>query len=105
MTKPWHLHEEANEEMTAAARWYEARESGLGDDFLRRIDETVRELERMPTLGSAMSGVDPKEGVRRWLVSRFPYQIIWVELDDEYRILAIAHLRRRADYWHGRLPR
>lgn len=105
MSKPWHFHAEAYEEMTAAAEWYEAREHGLGDDFLRNVDNAVRELEEMPTLGSPAVGIAPDEGVRRWLVPRFPYQIIWAELEDEYRILAVAHVRRRADYWHARRAR
>ena len=103
MTKPWHFHVAAFDEMTAAAQWYEQREPGLGDDFLARIDAALTELEAMPSIATALRGVPEHEGVRRWVVARFPYQIIWAELADEYRILAIAHLRREPGYWLGRL--
>ena len=38
----------AEEDIAAAALWYEARAAGLGADFLRAIDVTLAEIKRMP---------------------------------------------------------
>ena len=40
-------HPEAEEELAAAAQWYEARQPGLGDGFLDDFERTF------PALGSA----------------------------------------------------
>lgn len=42
------------------------------------------------------------EGIRRVVVNRFPYVVIYELVDLEIRILAIAHSRRREDYWRDR---
>ncbi len=45
-----------------------------------------------------------KFGVRRVLARRFPYSVVYIELSDEIRVLAIAHGSKRPAYWRGRLP-
>ena len=41
--------------------------------------------------------------VRRRAVTRFPYHVVYLELESHIRILAIAHDRRKPGYWHDRL--
>jgi hypothetical protein len=38
-------HSEANEELVGAARWYEERQPGLGDDFLDEVEHALRRIE------------------------------------------------------------
>jgi hypothetical protein len=40
--------------------------------------------------------------VRRFLVRRFPFGVLYQVADDEVFIVAVAHLRRRPSYWRGR---
>jgi hypothetical protein len=37
-------HPEADEELQAAARWYEQREPGLGEKFLAEFERTLRQI-------------------------------------------------------------
>ena len=39
---------------------------------------------------------------RHYVVRRFPYIIFYVELEEAIWIVAVAHGRRRPDYWRRR---
>jgi hypothetical protein len=53
-------------------------------------------------VGSFVPGVAEAVGARRVSLKRFPYTVVYVELDAELRVLAFAHMRRRPGYWHER---
>jgi hypothetical protein len=44
-----------------------------------------------------------EEDVRRCLVNRFPYGVLYSIESTEIFILAVMHLRRDPDYWKKRL--
>lgn len=48
---------------------------------------------------------EPEMGVRRQLVSGFPYAIFYVVEAGVVAIVAIAHHKQRPGYWVGRLGR
>ena len=93
----------AQADMAEASRWYDARQSGLGVEFLRSVGRVIARIETTPHTGSRVPGV-PDTDVRRVLVRRFPYHVVYVELPDRAQIVAIAHHRRRPRYWIGRVP-
>jgi toxin ParE1/3/4 len=102
MTKPVRLAREAREELHEAARWYADQRPELRAEFLAAIDEAMERLVRLaPHLGSPPS-IDPELGVKRVFVKRFPFSLYFVELPDRYRVLAVAHARRRPFYWRDR---
>ena len=39
---------------------------------------------------------------RRYLLRRFPFFVVFREVDDRVQIVAIAHAKRRPGYWLGR---
>jgi len=41
--------------------------------------------------------------VRRFILSGFPYDLVYVVLDDEIVIVAFAHHSRQPHYWKSRL--
>jgi len=41
--------------------------------------------------------------IRRCLIKRFPYSILYGINVDMIVIIAIAHLHRKPNYWQGRL--
>lgn len=43
-----------------------------------------------------------RPNVRRRLLRRFPYSILYTVDRDEVVILALAHQKRRPAYWHSR---
>ena len=40
--------------------------------------------------------------IRRKMLLRFPYTLMYSVRDGQIRILAVAHVKRRPFYWHGR---
>lgn len=92
------LHPEAEEEFEAAVAWYEERETGLGLDFAAEVREAIRLAQSMPLAWPRM-----EETIRRVLVHRFPYGVLYSIEGDRLHILAVMHLRRRPGYWRERI--
>jgi plasmid stabilization system protein ParE len=88
---------EAETELAEAAEWYEARAAGLGTEFLRALDAAIASIERQPK-GYAIVF----KNVRRALLRRFPYNVIYSASDDEILIVACIHGRRDPKRWQER---
>ncbi len=86
--------------MTEAALFYEGEASGLGADFLDDVQRAVDRLREHPRLGQVVSG-----DLRRGLLSRFPFSLIYTIEPEGLLIVAVAHQRRRPDYWRDRIDR
>ncbi len=82
----------------AAARYKEFRQ-GLGEAFADAVQNHFDELRRDPHLGGRPPGVSTDLPIRRLLLDRFPYAIVFLRADDELRVMAIAHGKRRPGYW------
>ena len=89
------LHPAADAELVEAVRYYEEEEEGLGERFEAEVMRCVRLIQRAP---EAAPVVRPM-GLRRKVLQRFPYSLIYAVEPDRIRIVAIAHQRRRPDYW------
>ncbi|MBK5280820.1 MAG: type II toxin-antitoxin system RelE/ParE family toxin [Nitrospiraceae bacterium] len=88
----------AQEEMTAASRYYQAQSTGLGTEFLAEVERTIAAIVSHPKAAPKV-----KPDIRRRLLKRFPFGILYVATVDEIVVLAVMHLRRRPGYWQGRL--
>jgi plasmid stabilization system protein ParE len=94
---PVEHHPLAEQELTAAALYYEERATGPGSDFLSEIERTEAFLAQFPVAGRILSG-----GNRRVSLRRFPYHLIFRIDGDRLFILAVAHHRRAPGYWQSR---
>jgi len=88
----------AEEEMIAAAQYYENQSTGLGAEFLIEVARTVAAIATHPKAAPKV-----KQEIRRRLLKRFPFGILYVATADEIVIIAVMHLRRRPGYWQERL--
>ncbi len=88
---------EAQRDLRSGTTFYEAQYPGLGEDFVLEIRRLCRRIVEAPRLGAE---VHP--GVRRRLVRRFPYAVLYAIEDSEVIVLAVAHQSRRPDYWTSR---
>ncbi|WKZ11950.1 MAG: type II toxin-antitoxin system RelE/ParE family toxin [Gammaproteobacteria bacterium] len=88
---------QAREELAAAIAFYEAESPGLGQDLAR---EARRLCSRI--LESPFAGVEIRPGIRRRLMRRFPYAILYGIDRGDVLIVAVAHQRRRPSYWRNR---
>jgi toxin ParE1/3/4 len=99
----WREHAEALDEYRAAANWYEANRPGWGDVFMDAVDAAItsildssfgwgfyRERHHEPPLYSRS-------------VAGFPFDIIYLRIENEVYIVAYAHERRRPGYWERRV--
>ena len=84
-------------EMLDAAKYYELQATGLGEDFLDKIDTAIQDISENPERWPIVRG-----RVRRRLVHRFPYALLYSVDPDEVVIQATMHLHRRPDYWTDR---
>jgi plasmid stabilization system protein ParE len=103
MTKPVRFSREAREDVLEAARWYSERRPELRAEFLADLDEAIDQVARYAHHLGSPPGIDPALGVRRVFFKRFPYSVFFVELPTRYRVLAVAHARRRPFYWRRRI--
>jgi plasmid stabilization system protein ParE len=90
-------HRLAEGEFAEAAGYYDQKSPGLGGAFVREIEACVASILEQPRAGRQLRG-----DVRRRLVHRFPYAVVYRIIDGGIRILAVMNLRRRPSYWAGR---
>jgi toxin ParE1/3/4 len=95
--------DDADAEYRLASRWYEARREHLGVEFMDAVDATIDQIVAMPRAGSQVRRLPADLIVRRRAVTRFPCHVVYLELATHIRILAIAHDRRKPEYWQDRL--
>ena len=88
----------AEQEMLDAARYYESQAAGLGEDFLSKVQSAVKDVAEHPDMGPVI-----RFDIRRRLVHRFPYGILYRICPEEIVIVAVMHLRRHPAYWLGRI--
>lgn len=91
------LHPEAYTELSQAMSWYENQAKGLGDSFLDEVEGAISAIKETPEQWPIYG-----EGVRSFLVHRFPFAIVYRHDDTKIQVLAVAHLRRKPGYWKGR---
>jgi toxin ParE1/3/4 len=103
MTKPVLVDDDALRELARAARWYERERAGLGDELVDVIEGVLRALPSGTPHALPVPGIANERRVRRVLVERFPYAVVFVETDAAFHVVAVAHLKRRPRYWSGRL--
>lgn len=92
----------AAHELSAAIDWYDAQRPGLGDDLLDQVHAAVHGVAESPAVGLPVPGCPPELGVRRVLVRRFPYAIVYRVAGEELQIVAFAHSKRKPGYWRDR---
>lgn len=88
----------ARQELDDAVAWYNEQATGLGRDFLDELDRAVRRAAAFP-----MSCTEIEPGVRRCLLARFPYGLIFGVDGKTLIVVAVAHLHREPRYWTPRL--
>ena len=88
----------ADREVDDAVIWYDNQLAGLGREFLDEIDRSVRLVRAYP---EASTEIEP--GIRRWLMARFPYSLIYGIDQETIVVIAVAHLHREPGYWVDRL--
>lgn len=83
--------------MTEAALYYEAAAPSLGHDFLDDVQHAIDVARERPEIGAVVA-----HGFRRILIRRFPSSLIYAIESEQIVVVAVAHQRRRPEFWKGR---
>ena len=92
------VHGEATEELDNAIKYYEKQKMGLGLDLLSEIEQALEKIKINPNLGTPHT----IQGLRRYVIRRFPFIIFYLEFEALIWVVAIAHGKRKPDYWKKR---
>ena len=97
----WRYHPEAAEELLEACIHYSEVSPELGRAFFASVEGSIEKIVSGPRIWPVI-----EDGVRRFVVRRFPYGIYYTLVDEDRVVLVVAimDLRRRPGYWRHRLP-
>ena len=85
---------EARFDIIEAQAWYEERAPGLGHEFSRAVDAAIAGILRFPRACPKVHGP-----VRKALLRRFPYSLLFLVEDDDIVVLACFHHRKDPRAW------
>lgn len=88
---------QAEAELQAARDWYDTQRSGLGQDFVDQVRETIVSVAERPASFPKVHGE-----VRRAILRRFPYGVFFRTTTEDIVILGIIHGRRHPRLWRSR---
>ena len=94
------FHPEARAEYLASIAYYEDERVGLGSEFVQDVESAIQMILVYPSAFPVI-GAD----VRRCMLRRFPYGIMYATLDETVVVIAVAHAKRPPGYWQSRQPR
>ena len=94
---PYSFHPDAEAEFSDAVLFYESRVANLGRLFSTEVQRVISLIREYPGAGAPV-----RLPIRRTLVDRFPYTIVYRRDRESVLILAVAHLRQRTGYWRRR---
>lgn len=77
-----------------AVLWYRERNALTADAFRTEVFHVIDRIGQMP-LGRPAD----EEGMRHRVLRRFPYSVIYEVLGSTITVLAVAHHRRKPNYW------
>jgi toxin ParE1/3/4 len=94
------FHPTASDEIVETTAYYEGEVPGLGDRFIAEVESITEVLCDQPNIGQSVG-----DKLRRILLARFPYSLIYSIESERIWVIAVAHHRRRPGYWQERLDR
>ncbi|RLA45246.1 MAG: type II toxin-antitoxin system RelE/ParE family toxin [Gammaproteobacteria bacterium] len=94
----YEFHPEAEAEFLESVGFYESRVKGLGEAFVDEFEFTINRVCDVPK----QHQIECEPDIRRASLQRFPFALIYREKQSKVQVLAVAHNRRRPQYWLGR---
>jgi len=91
-------HEGAKADVKSAVAWYQERSPKAALDFIEELHQAAKTIRQAPDrwpLG--------KNNTRCFLLWHFPFSVIYSEEQSVITIWAVAHARRRPEYWKPRM--
>ena len=88
---------EATSDVLLAREWYDGQRPGLGDDFVRSLEQVINLMSELPEAFPEIA-----VGLRRGLLGRFPYAVYYRLNGNHLEVIACLHTRRSPSGWRNR---
>lgn len=98
MSRTIRLLPEARREFDEAADWYDLRGIGLGKRFIANVRDVFLRIAANPKLHAIVY-----KNVRKAVVAKFPYIVIYREEVDVVVIVSVFHTSRNPKDWKSRV--
>jgi toxin ParE1/3/4 len=98
MSLPVRLLPEAKAEFDDAADRYDFQQPGLGVDFVAKVREVLNRIAATPRLHAPVY-----QDVRKAVVRRFPYIVLYREEPGEVIVISVFHTSRDPTAWQSRV--
>jgi len=98
--KRYQFHAAARAEYDAALVWYAQRSQDAAAGWIDLVSDGIESICSTPDAWPLWRG---RTDVRRRVLKRFPYSLVYLVHEDQVVILAVAHHKRRPGYWLPRL--
>jgi len=92
------FHKDAKFEFKESITYYHKINASLGLDFITEVQLTLNRIKVYPDAWAVLDG-----NIRRALVNRFPFGILYTINKSEIYIIAVMNLHRIPTYWEGRI--
>lgn len=89
---------EAEADLERAFDWYEGQQPGLGSELVAKVEEYLDRIVSNP-----QQYQEVHHGVRRAVLSRFPYSVFYLLDAGEVVVVAIEPQARDPEHWKSRL--
>ncbi|PUE65580.1 type II toxin-antitoxin system RelE/ParE family toxin [Arcobacter caeni] len=91
------FHPEAQIELNASIDYYEECKTNLGLEFASEVYQTIQRILTFPKAWQILDS-----DIRRYLIKKFPFGIIYYQRNNEIIILSVIQLNRKLNYLKNR---
>lgn len=95
----YEFHPNAEAEFLESVGFYESKVKGLGSAFIDEFELVANLVCESPK----QRNIERDPDIRRAALHRFPFSIVYRQKLSVIQVLAVAHDRRRPQYWLRRL--
>ena len=92
----------AREDIVEAVEWYAQRDSKVARRFVAAVDAAMSEITEFPDGPPRLETWLGSENIRRVLLHRFPYVVVYEIFSDDIVVWSISHTNRKPNHWQTR---
>jgi plasmid stabilization system protein ParE len=92
------FHQAAQVELEEAVSFYHSRSPVIGRAFRDQVADAVDRIADHPAIGLEVRAL-----LRRYVLKRFPYSLVYRPTDGRILVLAVMYHKRRPEYWRDRI--
>lgn len=81
-------------ELEDAMYFYELEYESFGQKFKKEVQKAAIRISEYPNAWSIVQG-----DIRKYILHKFPYMLLYSIENDHIFIIAIAHQHRKPNYW------